>query len=151
MYTMHSQNETMKPINSDFVMQGPGEFCPKIYPIAKYRPWTLNVEVITPPQPVLQGACVSPKYLKYLLEIPVEEYYGHVNRSKFKISHVQRYQPWHRAGYKARMSYQSTSYYNTPIYLVSSEGVLILRASSFFSSTRIFVLLRASSTWPGLP
>ena len=63
MHTTHYQSETMKPINNDFVMQGPEEFCPKIYPIAKYRPWTLNVEVITPPQPVLQGACVSPKYL----------------------------------------------------------------------------------------
>ena len=54
---------------------------------------------------------------------------------------MQRYRPWHRSGYKARMSYQSTSHYNTPIYLVSSDGVLILRASSFFSSTRIFFLL----------
>ena len=63
MYTMHCQSETIKPISSDFVMQGPWEFCQKIYPIAKYRPWTLNVEVITPPQPVFQGACVSPKYL----------------------------------------------------------------------------------------
>ena len=50
---------------------------------------------------------------------------------------MQRYRPLHRSGYKAHMSYQSTSHYNTPIYLVSSDGVLILWASSS--------LLRASS------